>query len=122
MVASRKCWGMNNPIRNLFLVALAVCVLGFTWGTTIRWSIKSGVTEQTIYRIRTAEGGVVEFGLRSDGVVVWREIVNSTNSPAEVDWKNLTNFLVYPSVVMTNDCITNGVIEWKLGTTNSWFK
>lgn len=45
-------------------------------------SIQWGWQDGPILR-RFAQGRTLEFGLRSDGVVVWRETVAQTNSPAE---------------------------------------
>lgn len=58
-------------------------------------------------------GNRIEFGLRNDGVVVWREITNMTNSPAEVRAPDQS--LAW----LTNVTFTNPIIIDKLLMTNN---
>lgn len=66
----------------------------FSWSTKIEWQWK-GAPIFTVDRL----GSRLELGLRDDGVVMWREITNVTNSPAEQPWvaTNLvsTNIWIY---------------------------
>lgn len=62
----------------------------------IRWQWQG----QCVYAV-AKDGSRFELGLRDDGVVVWREITNTTNSPAEqsplviTNWSGSTNIWLY---------------------------
>jgi len=88
-----------------FLVGVWGCIglvgLGLAAGENISWTWKS----KPIVELK-CDGASLQFGLRSDGVVVWREISHTTNSPAEkapeiwFEWGGtnhiyLTNNLLY---------------------------
>lgn len=62
----------------LLLLANLLVLTGYAASSTIRW-LWNGQPVQQIMR----PGERLEFGLRDDGVVVWREINTTTNSPAE---------------------------------------
>lgn len=84
---------------SLGLLILVCCAF---IGDSIRWEWRG----KPIVELK-GDGGTLQFGLRSDGVVVWREITASTNSPAETQlpWGNLliaTNSLFYTNIVLTN--------------------
>lgn len=75
-----KNWG-------LMLVALiGVYSLGFGLSSlsqsepllSIQWQWENGRLFERYTNSRT-----LQFGLRSDGIVVWREVLSTTNSPAE---------------------------------------
>lgn len=82
----------NHPIIPL------ACVIGLILGTTlgainqerIRWR------PNLLFGEHWESGAKVEFGLRYDGVVVWREIMPAvTNSPAEqFEMGTITNVLM----------------------------
>ena len=77
----------------------------------IRWTWPS----MMYYNAEARSGSKVEFGLRSDGVVVWREILPAvTNSPAE---KPMDTLWTNSSMVITNMVITN-LIWFNEGGTN----
>lgn len=77
----------------IILLALACLSLAAANEERIRWTWPGGM----YYNADVPGGPKVEFGLRNDGVVVWREIMPATtNSPAE-KWDG-----VYTNVPMTN--------------------
>lgn len=83
----------TKTLRFLPLVALAVLSMG-----AIRWHRESSTPW---FEIKSPGGtNFVQFGLRDDGIVVWREINHGTNSPAEqpVFYWNITNVILntYP--------------------------
>jgi hypothetical protein len=61
----------------IIIGVLATC-LGVYAASIIRWTWH----EKPILRIINA-GETLELGLRDDGVVVWREVTQTTNSPSE---------------------------------------
>ena len=46
-------------------------------------AIEWRVNNEPLFQLKRQDGLTVELGLREDGVVVWRKITNTTNSPAE---------------------------------------
>lgn len=90
---------MKNPyhpipaIIGIFAcVILLISLLASTPKESIRWRWH----DIPVIGDPEHKGERLQFGLRSDGVVVWREILNSTNSPAEkeeaINWSySLTN-------------------------------
>lgn len=82
-------------------LSLGLVALGLCWAGTepfIRWEWRG----QNIVEFHNPDGAHLQFGLRQDGVVVWREITNTTNSPAEIP-------IIYMSPGMTNIVITNTI-------------
>ena len=73
-------------IRN-YVIALLALPIVLSAANAIEW-----LTSVTFHK---SGADRVEFGLRSDGVVVWRKITVATNSPAESDnfWNNGTIYL-----------------------------
>ena len=64
-----------------YLILLPLALLCAAWGASkIRWTTSLGVP---FTELRIVGHPTIQFGLRDDGVVVWREITNATNSPAE---------------------------------------
>lgn len=80
---------MKTKLPLISLILACGALLGAAFGPQhIRWVFQ----DSPVFRRRNIQfNGYVEFGLRDDGVVVWREIttttntvVVTTNSPAEV--------------------------------------
>lgn len=76
---------------------VALTTVAFAAGN-IRWN---ATNNKPLLEIRSGGTNVIQFGLRDDGVVVWREINTSTNSPAEapsgiwIRWGNsATNYII----------------------------
>ena len=64
-----------------YLILLPLALLCAAWGASkIRWTTSLGVP---FTELRIVGHPTIQFGLRDDGVVVWREVTNTTNSPAE---------------------------------------
>lgn len=85
---------MKTRTRNI-LIALSCLLVGLSIGAAtqerIRWPFNKG---PVTFSLQGENGAKVEFGLRSDGVVVWREIMPATtNSPAEQE-EVLTNIVI----------------------------
>lgn len=100
----------ETVLRAVWFTLACLSILGLVniaWShdqNPIRWTIGG----KPLVEITLNGEPKVQFGLRNDGVVVWREITNSTNSPAESEriennilwnwWTNQPNRLV-----MTNN-------------------
>ena len=75
---------MKNSHTGAFIAAIicfvsAAVVLSQTEPLlSIQWQWENGRLFERYTNSRT-----LQFGLRSDGIVVWREVVATTNSPAE---------------------------------------
>lgn len=65
-------------LMTLAFAVLAVCLLAQN-GVGIQWEWRHGRILE-----RYDAGTKLQFGLREDGVVVWREVTFETNSPAEM--------------------------------------
>jgi hypothetical protein len=97
---------MKTKLLGLVIAYFAIRGLVAVSNVWIEWRFH----DKLVHSI-AVNGETVEFGLRQDGVVVWRKITNTTNSPAEQVVFNYvaTNYLVVP-------CFTN---YWKnIWTTN----
>jgi len=80
-----------------FLALGAICSIGAD--TSIDWR-PNGWPVFT-HRTTSNPSRTIEFGLRSDGVVVWREITQAwprTNSPAELPLPVITNLYRSPGM------------------------
>ena len=80
--------------KRIIVVAacLAACYIANAAVEFIRWQWMA----EPVLRIERG-GQWLEFGLRQDGVVVWREISSNTNSPAEN-----TVFVGYMNLIITH--------------------
>lgn len=91
------------------ITALASFYLVQAANELIRWTLAG----KPIVEITVNGEPKVQFGLRQDGVVVWREIMNTTNSPAEKPFQfdqqwfltngTFTNAIIFDKVLMTNN-------------------
>lgn len=109
----------TNRTFALFACAglLLATVIGATNQERIRWPFSTG---KVTFSLGEEDGTKVEFGLRNDGVVVWREIKPAvTNSPAEREESGLfimtnwigtniwmTNWYTFPNIILNGN--TNG--------------
>lgn len=83
----------NHPYLNLFCVLVALAI-GLSIGAATQERIRWHLDNYTVYQCCWTNGHRIDFGLRNDGVVVWREIMPSiTNSPAE-QVEVLTNLMM----------------------------
>ena len=76
--------------------------------TAVRWLWHD---EVPILQFRH-RGDLLQLGLRDDGVVVWREITNKTNSPAEavdggVFWYRSSTNNVWTNIIITPNVLTD---------------
>lgn len=90
---------MKKLIYSLLAVATLLTIYA---ASNIEWTFHG----QPISSV-TALGERLQFGLRDDGVVVWRKITSKTNSPAElhtitVDTLTVTNWGFIPQGWQTN--------------------
>lgn len=70
---------MHATTRASLIAALALAAVAWSAATSTRWQWQG----HTILALH--EGcATLELGLRSDGVVIWREVTRATNSPAEL--------------------------------------
>lgn len=81
------------------VLGAALCLMAQS-GAGILWEWRNG---RILERYDGHGGTKLQFGLREDGVVVWREVTFTTNSPAEHHPRRGTiapNFV--PAVTITN--------------------
>lgn len=89
----------------LMLIFLAITIsgvsLGFTGAAVIEWLWHGDPIVEAVHH---PSGDKVQFGLREDGVVVWRKITQTTNSPAERPpaWTNIIITNLYLEAPWTN--------------------
>lgn len=95
-------------MKRLPWILLAGCAFlcGFSGAEFIRWTWHDC---NILSVIDAATGSRLEIGLRNDGIVVWREVVNTTNSPSEAHifygrewWTTNELILTNRPILMTN--------------------
>lgn len=84
---------MNKPKNFLIIACLIVGVA--VAKAAIEWS------QPPLIELVKPDGLKIQLGLRDDGVVVWRKITNTTNSPAE-NKNNIWKYSVDPALFFTN--------------------
>ncbi len=100
---------MKNLAIISLLTATAALASSIDWGSS---------KDRALYSFKRHDPlKTVEFGLRSDGVVVWREITAAqsvTNSPAEDDEIHARTLVITNSIWGTNVfIITNQTLPWR---------
>src|SRR5512146_2553830 len=70
---------MHATTRASLLATLALAAIAWSASTSTRWQWQG----HTILALHEGTA-TLEFGLRSDGVVIWREVTSATNSPGEM--------------------------------------
>src|SRR5437868_6235711 len=84
-------------MKKTTLTLLAVLLFCAGWGASqIRWTWH----DKPIVQLTWGGTNTLQLGLRDDGVVVWREIANTTNSPAEAPgvmiWNTVPLYQIIP--------------------------
>lgn len=98
-------------MKRLPWILLACCALlcGYASNEFIRWTLAG----KPIVEITVNGEPKVQFGLRQDGVVVWREITHMTNSPAEKPYQFDTQQWFLTNATLTNIVILDDLIRTK---------
>lgn len=82
------------------VILLGAIAMAFILGAATQERIRWHLDNYPVYQCSWTNGHRIDFGLRNDGVVVWREIMPATtNSPAE------------QAEAITNTVMTNGIIQ-----------